>query len=82
MNRPKIEYPCEWEYRIIGPDEENMRNAVVEILKAKQYTLFFSNISKAGKYISFALKTIVATEKERNEIYVFLRGHPAIKSVI
>ncbi len=82
MNRPEIDYPCEWEYRIIGSDEENMRRAVVEIIKAKQHTLSFSNISKAGKYISLALETIVVTEEERNGIYVSLRKHRAIKSVI
>ena len=82
MNRPKIDYPCEWEYRLIGPDEENIRRAVVEILKTKQYTLSFSNISKSGKYISFSLKTIVATEKERNNIYISLRKHTGIKCLI
>lgn len=82
MNRPKIDYPCEWEYRLIGPDEEGLHKAAAEVLKTKQYTLFFSNISKAGKYVSFALKTTVTDEKERNNIYVSLRRHPAIKSVI
>ncbi len=82
MNRPKIDYPCEWEYRIIAKDEEGLRRAVSEVLGAKQYTLSFSNISKGGKYISFALKTVVAAEKERNGIYVSLRKYDAIKSVI
>lgn len=82
MNRPKIDYPCEWEYRIIGLDEEELRRLVSEILKAKQYTLSFSNISKAGKYISLSLKTIVATEVKRNDMYISLRKHPAVKSVI
>lgn len=82
MNRPNIEYPCEWEYRIIGPDDDVLRKAASEILKAKQYILSFSNISKKGKYISLALKTTVITEKERNSIYISLRKHPAVKSVI
>jgi putative lipoic acid-binding regulatory protein len=82
MSRPKIDYPCEWEYRLIGLDEEELRKAVSEIIKTKQYTLSFSNISKEGKYISLSLKTIVITEEERNNIYVSLRKHPAVKSVI
>jgi putative lipoic acid-binding regulatory protein len=82
MDQPKIDYPCEWEYRIIAQSEESLRQAVSEVLGAKQYTLSFSNTSKGGKYISFALKTIVAAEKERNDIYVSLRKYDSIKSVI
>ena len=82
MNRPKIDYPCEWEYRIITHSEEALRKLVAETLKVKQYTLSFSNISNKGKYISLALKTTVVTEEERNSIYVSLRKHSAVKSVI
>ena len=33
MKRPKIEYPCEWEYLIIGKDEDSLRQAASEALK-------------------------------------------------
>ncbi len=79
---PKIEYPCEWDYRIIGTSEEAIRKAVITILGEKEHSLSFSNVSKAGKYISLALKTNVATEEERNAIYVSLRKCPQVKSVI
>jgi len=82
MNRPKIDYPCEWEYRIITRSEDELRKLVTEILKTKQYVLSFSNVSKEGKYISFALKINVTTEEERNRIYVSLRNHSSVKSVI
>jgi hypothetical protein len=82
MNRPKIDYPCEWEYRIITSSEDELRKLVTEILKTKQYVLSFSNISKERKYISFALKINVTTEEERNRIYVSLRNHSSVKSVI
>ncbi|MDD4955536.1 MAG: DUF493 domain-containing protein [Candidatus Omnitrophica bacterium] len=82
MARPKIDYPCEWEYRIMGQNEDGLRSAAAEILAGKEYTLSFSNKSKAGKYISLILKTTVDTEGERNEIYVSLRKHPAVKCVI
>jgi len=82
MNKPKIEYPCEWEYRIIGTNEESIRKAVIDAVYGKEYTLSFSNKSKAEKYISLALKTNVASEEERNIIYVSLRKCPEVKSVI
>lgn len=82
MERPRINYPCEWEYRIIGTDEAAIRQAVSEIIADKKYTLNFSNISKAGKYISLALKIIVENEEIRNSIYTALRQNPAIKSLL
>lgn len=80
--KAKISYPCDWEYRVIGPDEEAMRQAIIKILSDKEHKLSFSNISKAGKYISLTLKTKVFSEKERNNIYVSLRDNPVIKIVI
>lgn len=82
MKHPKINYPCEWEYKLIGLNEEDIRSAAAEALKTKQYVLSFSNISKAGKYMSFSLKTVVLSEEERNCIYASLRGHQAIKSIL
>ena len=78
----KIEYPCEWEYCIIGTNEESIRKVARDVVGGKQHTLSFSNKSRAGKYISLALKTNVTTEDERNAIYVSLRKCPEIKSVI
>jgi putative lipoic acid-binding regulatory protein len=78
----KIEYPCEWEYRIIGTSEELMRKAVIEIIGSKEYELLFSNKSKAGKYVSLILKTVVVSEEERKNIYLSLRKSAAIRSVI
>jgi len=82
QKHPKIEYPCEWEYRIIGTNEESIRKAVTDAVCGKEYTLFFSNKSCAGKYISLALQINVTTEDERNAIYVSLRKCPEVKSVI
>ncbi|MFA6282101.1 MAG: DUF493 domain-containing protein [Candidatus Omnitrophota bacterium] len=78
----KIEYPCEWEYRIIGVNEESLRLAVIEIIGSKVHNLSFSNKSKTGKYISLILKTTVTSEEERKNIYLALRKSPAIRSVI
>lgn len=78
----KINYPCEWEYRIIGTNEESLKLAVSEILGNKKYVLSFSNISKTGKYISLSLSAFVENEDTRNRIYISLRKHTAVKSVL
>lgn len=81
-HKPKIEYPCEWEYRIIGTDEELLKAAAEEILTNRKYNISFANISKTGKYISLSLKTVVETEEIRNNIYIALRSHTAVKSIL
>lgn len=82
MDNLKINYPCEWEFRIIGTDEGLLKAAVAEILVDKKYDLSFSNQSRGGKYISLALKTFVESEEARNNIYIALRKHTGIKSVL
>ncbi|MEI8348991.1 MAG: DUF493 domain-containing protein [Candidatus Omnitrophota bacterium] len=75
-------YPCEWEYRIIGPSEQALKSAVSQIFCTKKCDLSFSHKSSTGKYISLILKTVVESENERNNIYIALRKHAAIKSVL
>ena len=82
MKRPKITYPCQWGYRIIGTDGEAMKCAVEDVLADKQYELSFSNISSAGKYISLELTVFVENEEVRNRIFTALSSHPAMTRVI
>ncbi len=82
MKRPKITYPCQWGYRIIGTDGEAMKCAVENVLKDREYSLSFSNISSAGTYISLELTVFVETEDIRNRIYTALSTHPAMTRVI
>jgi len=80
--KPKIQYPCQWGYRIIGNDGEAIKCAVEDILRGEKYDLAFSNISSKGKYISLELTVLVETEEVRNRIYVALGTHPAVTRVI
>ena len=35
----ELEYPCPWAYKIIGPDKEQMQNAVAEIIQDCKYKI-------------------------------------------
>ncbi len=82
MKRPKIEYPCKWEYCVVGENEASLRQAVSEALKSADYNLSFSKSSKSGKYCSLELTTTVADEEARDRIHSSLRAHPAVKIVM
>jgi putative lipoic acid-binding regulatory protein len=74
-------YPCEWQYQIIGPNEQQIRAAVAEIVTAP-FTLTATQTSKTGKYHSLRLLTTVASEEVRTSIYAALSQHPSVKVVM
>lgn len=81
MEQQKIEYPCKWEYRIIGDNEQAIREAVFEIVD-REYQLSVANHSANKRFISMHLITEVKTEEERNLIFQDLLKKPNIKMVI
>ena len=81
QHKPLIEYPCEWHYQLIGPNEELIRAAVAEIVTAP-FTLTAIRTSKTGKHHSLRLLTTVASEEVRMSIYLALSRHPSIKVVM
>lgn len=82
MEKPVIEYPCKWSFRIIGSDESLMRNAVATTMGDSAYSLMVSNASKTGKYVSLNLETAVHDEGHRNQIYDNLKAAQPIKMVL
>ncbi len=80
--KPFVTYPCEWNYTIIGFDEESMKVAVSKIIKDKKYEIKFSRKSSGGKYTSLNITTYVKDEQERNNIYRNLKESPQIKIVL
>lgn len=79
--KPVIEYPCSWTYKIIGTNEAKLKSTVNEIL-SEPFKLTPSKVSKKGKYISLNLKIQVASETHRNEIYAKLSDSDNIKMVM
>ena len=78
----EIKYPIDWKYRVIGTQEEHIRNAIDEVLETKEYKLKFSNKSSKGKFISFEISLNIESEKERDSIFVNLKNHSKINMII
>ena len=89
-DKPKIEYPCEWAYKVIGTGEEAVRAAVQASLDAcltpnsgdREFSLGLSRESKGGKYLSLGLTLTVLDEDERDGIFRALKEHPDVLMVI
>lgn len=81
-DKPRIDYPCRWEYRVIGADAEAMREAVAEVLGKEDYRLSEGKTSPAGRWRSLSLELEVVNEAHRHEVHRVLREHPAVRMVL
>ncbi|PAF43070.1 DUF493 domain-containing protein [Helicobacter sp. 11S03491-1] len=81
QGKPDISYPTQWEYRIIGENEDKIIEAVFEIMP-RPYTLEAKNKSSKGRFVSLHATIVVNSQKERDEIYCKLSTHQEIKMVI
>lgn len=82
MQKPDIEYPCEWSYRLIGMEEQLLREAAASAAAGKPCSIERSNSSAAGKYLSVNLSLTVSDEAERLGILARLKSCPAIKIIL
>ena len=80
--RPDIEYPCEWKYKIIASNADDAVVSAEEAAKGFKYDITASNISKKGKYVSINLIVEVENEEERNLIFGKLEGDDKVVMVI
>lgn len=78
----KLEYPCTWIYKIIGPDEGVLRAAVAALLVDRNHVLSVSNTSTTGKYICLNLEMEVVDEEDRQNVYEVLRNDPTTTIIL
>lgn len=82
MERPEIEYPCPWSYRLIGVSEEDLRAAAREVVGDTAYEFTPGRTSAQGKYLSCTLALVVRDEAHRRGLFARLAAHPATRYVL
>jgi putative lipoic acid-binding regulatory protein len=82
MCKAKLDYPCQWLYRVIGTDQEQLRQAIKKSITNAPCEISLSNSSSSGKYICLNFEITVQSEEERNSIYMDLKAHPQVKIVL
>ncbi len=63
--KPQIEYPCEWAYKVIGSDVNRILIAIEHAAMGLAYEVTPSNVSSNGKYFSLNFKLEVPNEAVR-----------------
>jgi putative lipoic acid-binding regulatory protein len=82
VRKIKLEYPCPWVYKIIGPDEDEMQRAVAEIIRDRTYKISHSRSSETAKYHCLNVELSVESDSHRTALYEALKTHRAVKIVL
>jgi putative lipoic acid-binding regulatory protein len=76
--KPKIDYPCEWSYQLIGRDADTIAKAAKTALGDKRFQLEKTRQSAKGSFISMRLELIVDCEEERLGFFNALKQEKSI----
>jgi putative lipoic acid-binding regulatory protein len=80
--KPRIDYPCIWQYKIIGESFMAIRKVVEGAVADKYFTLTESNVSSSGRYVSMSLELTVHNDEQRLELYRIFAASQEIKVVL
>jgi len=80
--KPKIEYPTNWGFKLIGRDKDKLLGCIKEAMGEKEYLSSLGNASKTGKFHSYNASCIVESEEERNRIFKYFEDHKDVDMVI
>jgi putative lipoic acid-binding regulatory protein len=79
---PEIVYPCLWVYKVIGKNQDDMREAIMAACTPHPVKISSSRASSKGSYWSFNAEIEVKDEPMRLSLYQSLSNHPAITLVL
>ncbi len=80
--KPTIEYPCNWGYKIIGRDKEKLKACIKEVMGDKEHLSAPGNTSKKGNFHSYNASCEVASQEERDRIFKAFQDHEDVDMVI
>ena len=83
--KPEINYPTNWGFKLIGRDKEALLKCIKEIMKEvgdKEHLCSLGNASRTGKFHSYNASCTVDTEEERNKIFKYFEDHDDVNMVI
>ena len=80
--KPEIEYPCLWQFRLIGQERTAMIKAITTLVGLTEDQIKDANVSSGGRYLSLKIELVVQGDEDRLATYRLLAGHPAIRMVL
>ena len=80
--KPNIDYPCDWHYKVIGTDVDEMLKVLEQAAEGMDYKIASSNVSSKGNYFSVSFKVYVTSEVIRDIIFAKLKASEFVKMVL
>ena len=80
--KPEIDYPCLWQFRLIGEERTAMIEAITTLVGLTEDLIEDANVSSTGRYLSLKIELLLHGDEERLATYRLLAGHPAIRMVL
>jgi putative lipoic acid-binding regulatory protein len=82
QDKPKIEYPTQWGFKLIGRDKEALLRCIKEAMEDKEHLCSLGNASKTGKFHSYNASCVVESQEERDRIFKYCQEHQDVDMVI
>jgi len=82
LNKPQIDYPTQWGFKLIGRDKDSLRKAIKDVLGDKEHTCYLGNRSRTGKFHTYNASCVVDHREERDRIFKAFQDHDDIEMVI
>jgi putative lipoic acid-binding regulatory protein len=80
--KPKIEYPTQWGFKLIGRDKEALLACIKEVMGEKEHLCSLGNTSRTGKFTTYNASCEVESQEERDRIFKYFQEHKDVEMVI
>lgn len=80
--KAKIDFPCEWSYKVIGADKKLLELAIEEVLSNYPFKIVKITPSSKGNYTSLTIKLTVLNHDEIETHFKRLSDHEHVKIVL
>ncbi|MCD6653857.1 MAG: DUF493 domain-containing protein [Sulfurovum sp.] len=82
IDKPQIEYPTRWGFKLIGRDKKILLACIKEIMGEKEHLCSAGSASKTGKFHSYNASCEVESKEERDRIFKYFQDHKDVDMVI
>ncbi len=80
--KPTIEYPTNWGFKIIGKDKKKLKACIKEVMGDKEHLCSAGNTSRTGKFTTYNASCVVESQEERDRLFKCFQDHDDVEMVI
>ncbi len=84
MNRPELEFPLHWEYKIIALQGAEALEAICAVIAEHgfSHTPTAGNMSRNGKYITYSVRMHLSTREQLDGLTKAFAGCAGVKYLL